>query len=214
MTDLQLDTLEARGLIRLASLQPELEYLFRHALLQDTAYESLLKQERRALHQVVGATLEELYPERVGELAAVLAMHFEQAGDTDKAVDYLTRPPSSRSSATRSRGVRPVLPRCRACCRSAPTDEPRRAAPRCASRSSLDVLEPASRSFLRMKALAMIEPLIPDARALGDLRLEADLHLTVSLMRAVPRRQPGRQRATQALARSCVGDRAPSWTIR
>src|SRR5215213_2531957 len=89
MTDLQLETLEARGLIRVASLQPELEYLFRHALLQDTAYESLLKQERRALHQQVGETLEELYPERLGELAAVLAMHFEQAGDTAKATDYL-----------------------------------------------------------------------------------------------------------------------------
>src|SRR3954447_7141409 len=89
MTDLQLDTLEARGLIRVAALQPELEYLFRHALLQDTAYESLLKQERRSLHEVVGEALENLYPERVGELAAVLAMHFEAAGDADKAVHYL-----------------------------------------------------------------------------------------------------------------------------
>ena len=88
-TDLALDTLEARGLIRLAAAQPELEYLFRHALLQDTAYESLLKQERRSLHQVVGMALEELYPDRLGEMAAVLARHFEQAGDTDKAVDYL-----------------------------------------------------------------------------------------------------------------------------
>jgi predicted ATPase len=88
-TDLALDTLEARGLIRLAAAQPELEYLFRHALLQDTAYESLLKQERRTLHQVVGMALEELYPERVGEMAAVLARHFEQAGDPDKAIDYL-----------------------------------------------------------------------------------------------------------------------------
>ena len=88
--DLALDTLEARGLIRLAAAQPELEYLFRHALLQDTAYESLLKQERKTLHQVVGMALEELYPDRLGEMAAVLARHFEQAGETDKAIDYLT----------------------------------------------------------------------------------------------------------------------------
>ena len=47
--DLQLDTLEAKGLIRLATIDPELEYLFRHALVQDAAYESLLKQERRSI---------------------------------------------------------------------------------------------------------------------------------------------------------------------
>jgi tetratricopeptide (TPR) repeat protein len=84
----QLDTLEAKGLIRLAALRPELEYLFRHALVQDAAYGSLLKQERRELHARVGEALEELYPERREELAPVLAMHFENAGETDKAIDY------------------------------------------------------------------------------------------------------------------------------
>ena len=88
-TDVQLDTLEAKGLIRLAALRPELEYLFRHALVQDAAYGSLLKQERRELHGRVGEALEELYPERRGELAPVLAMHFEQAGDVERAIDYL-----------------------------------------------------------------------------------------------------------------------------
>jgi tetratricopeptide (TPR) repeat protein len=85
----QVDTLEAKGLIRLATIQPEIEYLFRHALVQDAAYGSLLKQERRGLHAEVGKALEELYPDRREELAAVLAIHFEQAGETDKAIDYL-----------------------------------------------------------------------------------------------------------------------------
>src|SRR6185369_1566904 len=89
VADTQLDTLEAKGLIRLATYQPELEYLFRHWLVQDAAYGSLLKQERKELHRRVGEALEELYPERVGELAAVLGMHFEQAGDTDRAIEYL-----------------------------------------------------------------------------------------------------------------------------
>ena len=62
MAELQLDTLESKGLIRLAAIDPELEYLFRHALVQDAAYESLLKQERRALHRQVGEALEQLYP--------------------------------------------------------------------------------------------------------------------------------------------------------
>ncbi|HET7180981.1 MAG TPA: hypothetical protein VFI15_01980 [Candidatus Limnocylindrales bacterium] len=89
MSDVQLDTLEAKGLIKLAALRPELEYLFRHALVQDAAYGSLLKQERRELHGRVGEALEALYPERKDELAPVLAMHFEQAGETEKAIDYL-----------------------------------------------------------------------------------------------------------------------------
>jgi tetratricopeptide (TPR) repeat protein len=85
----QLDTLEAKGLIRLAASRPELEYLFRHWLVQDAAYGSLLKQERRELHRLVGEALEVLYPDRGGELAGVLAIHFSEAGDTDKAIGYL-----------------------------------------------------------------------------------------------------------------------------
>lgn len=85
----ELATLEAKGLIRLATSYPELEYLFRHWLVQDAAYGSLLKQERRELHRRVGNALEALYPERRSDLAAVLALHFEQAGDKQKAIDYL-----------------------------------------------------------------------------------------------------------------------------
>src|SRR5687767_13844778 len=87
--DAQLDTLEAKGLIRLAAYRPELEYLFRHWLVQDAAYGSLLKQERRQLHRQVGEALELLYPDRLDELAPVLALHFEQAGDNRRAIDYL-----------------------------------------------------------------------------------------------------------------------------
>ena len=87
-TTTRVDVLEAKGLIRLASIRPELEYLFRHGLVQDAAYSSLLKQERRELHGRVGAALEALYPERAGELALVLAMHFEQAGDAGRAIEY------------------------------------------------------------------------------------------------------------------------------
>jgi tetratricopeptide (TPR) repeat protein len=85
----QLDTLEAKGLIRLAASQPELEYLFRHWLVQDAAYGSLLKQERRELHRQVGNALEKLYPERREELAGMLGLHYEQAGETQKAIEYL-----------------------------------------------------------------------------------------------------------------------------
>src|SRR4029450_10518766 len=84
----RVDVLEAKGLIRLASIRPELEYLFRHGLVQDAAYSSLLKQERRELHGQVGGAREALYRARAGELALVLPMHFEQAGDAGRAIEY------------------------------------------------------------------------------------------------------------------------------
>ena len=86
-----LAALEASGLIHLAATHPELEYLFRHALVQEAAYETLLKAERKRLHHSVGETLERLYPARLDELAAALAYHFGLADAHEKALDYFTR---------------------------------------------------------------------------------------------------------------------------
>jgi tetratricopeptide (TPR) repeat protein len=85
----ELGTLEASGLIEIVALQPELEYLFRHALVQEAAYSSLLKQDRRTLHRVAAETIQALYPEREREFAGVIAMHFEQAGDVVLAAERL-----------------------------------------------------------------------------------------------------------------------------
>lgn len=86
---MELNTLEASGLVQVAALEPELEYLFRHALVQDAAYSSLLKQDRRTLHRLAAETLLALYPERTRELAGVIAMHYERAGDPAAAADHL-----------------------------------------------------------------------------------------------------------------------------
>ncbi len=87
----QLNTLESSGLIQLATVQPELEYLFRHALIQEAAYGSLLKNNRQRLHQSVGEALEKLYPAHLDEHAAMLAYHFEKAAALKKALHYLIR---------------------------------------------------------------------------------------------------------------------------
>jgi tetratricopeptide (TPR) repeat protein len=84
-----LNALEAGGLIEIAALQPELEYLFRHALVQEATYSSLLKQDRRTLHRAAAETILALHPGREAELASVVAMHYEQAGDAQHAADYL-----------------------------------------------------------------------------------------------------------------------------
>ena len=87
-TKSELVTLEASGLIQIAAVQPELEYLFRHALVQDAAYSSLLKQDRRALHKLAAESLLSVYPDRQRELAGVIAMHFDQAGDAASAAEH------------------------------------------------------------------------------------------------------------------------------
>jgi hypothetical protein len=84
----QLSALETAGLIVLARADPDLEYLFRHALVQDAAYDSLLKSERHRLHLAAGEALEELYADRLDELAPRLAEHFWQAGKASRALGY------------------------------------------------------------------------------------------------------------------------------
>jgi class 3 adenylate cyclase/tetratricopeptide (TPR) repeat protein len=83
----ELQTLE---LIYRQGLLPEPAYVFKHALIQDVAYNSLLLRQRRELHRAVGAAIEELYPERLAEHYEELAHHFTQGEVWAKAMDYST----------------------------------------------------------------------------------------------------------------------------
>lgn len=83
-----LGTLESAGLIQVAKVEPDLEYLFRHSLVQDAAYASLLETDRTRLHLAVGNAIESLYPGRKRELAAILAHHFKEAGEEERALGY------------------------------------------------------------------------------------------------------------------------------
>lgn len=86
-----LGILENSGLILQAQVEPELEYLFKHALVQDAAYDSLLKADRRSLHAAVAQTLERLYPNRLEEISATLAGHYEQAEEYEQAFQHFQR---------------------------------------------------------------------------------------------------------------------------
>jgi LmbE family N-acetylglucosaminyl deacetylase/tetratricopeptide (TPR) repeat protein len=89
-TQNHLTYLESAGLVRLVQRQPDLEYLFRHALVQDAAYAVMLLSDRKRLHQAVGETLEQAHQERPEETAAVLGFHFSAAGDDQRAFRYFT----------------------------------------------------------------------------------------------------------------------------
>jgi tetratricopeptide (TPR) repeat protein len=73
------------------ALYPELEYIFKHALTQEVAYESLLKQRRKEIHGRIAKIIEELYAGRLEEHYEILAHHYERSGNVQKAVDYLLR---------------------------------------------------------------------------------------------------------------------------
>ncbi len=82
-----------RRLIRLEFIdeRPESErttYAFRHALVQETAYASLLERYRRVWHASVGQAIEGFYQGRIDEVAERLALHFGRSDESEKAVDY------------------------------------------------------------------------------------------------------------------------------
>jgi tetratricopeptide (TPR) repeat protein len=88
--DPQLAHLEETKLVR-RLVEPDLAYLFTHNLIQDTVYDSLLRNERKRLHQLVGTAMEESYAPRLDEFCAVLSQHFEEAGDDRKTLVYAVR---------------------------------------------------------------------------------------------------------------------------
>jgi ABC-type transport system substrate-binding protein/class 3 adenylate cyclase len=71
--------------------RPNPEYRFRHGLVQEVAYASLVESTRKKLHKRVGEALEEIYRESPEESFALLARHFSEADVPDKAVDYLLK---------------------------------------------------------------------------------------------------------------------------
>ena len=78
-------------LLYVRGLPPESSYLFKHTLVQDAAYGSLLKSRRRALHGRVAQVLAEQFPEVAEAQAELLAHHYEEAGDVELAVAYYRR---------------------------------------------------------------------------------------------------------------------------
>ncbi|MBW2115470.1 MAG: AAA family ATPase [Deltaproteobacteria bacterium] len=89
--DLKSHLLNLQGLefIYEKSLFPELEYIFKHALTQEVAYNSLLLKRRREIHERIGKAIEDIYPERLEEFYEMLAYHFSKSENFEKAYEYL-----------------------------------------------------------------------------------------------------------------------------
>jgi class 3 adenylate cyclase/tetratricopeptide (TPR) repeat protein len=83
--------LERLDLIRARALQPDLEYIFKHALTQEVVYSGLLKRERRVLHGKIALVMEQLFHDRLSEFYETLAFHFTKSESLRKAVLYLMK---------------------------------------------------------------------------------------------------------------------------
>ncbi|MEE4110794.1 MAG: AAA family ATPase [Halieaceae bacterium] len=66
-------------------------YRFKHALLQEAAYQSMIKKRRAACHAAIAEVLEASFPEMVELNPEIMAVHFEGAGDLDNAIEYLVK---------------------------------------------------------------------------------------------------------------------------
>jgi len=168
--------LQALEIIYQQGLMPEPAYVFKHAVIQDVAYNSLLRERRRELHRSVGFALEELYPDRLTEHYEELAHHFSEGEEWAKAFEYLARSGDRAREAYANTTALEWYAR--------------------ALEAALRVVPPVSRLQLAqvhqrraqiLTAVARLEEaraearqMLEYARAEGDRRLEAEAHAEIA----------------------------------
>lgn len=101
--DGRLSYLKNIQLIRDRRRMEELEYLFKHALAQEAAYESILVQKRKEIHLQVADSIEKVFKDKLHEFYGMLAYHFSKGEDFAKAEEYMIKAGEEalRSSASR-----------------------------------------------------------------------------------------------------------------
>ena len=67
---------------------PEATYTFKHALIQDAAYESLLKSRRQEMHRRIAVIMSEQFPDQIEATPEIVARHYTEAGETEVAIKY------------------------------------------------------------------------------------------------------------------------------
>jgi class 3 adenylate cyclase len=83
-----LEQLAEADVLFVQGLPPDSDYHFRHALIQDAAYENLLKSRRQMLHRRVAEIMRDRFPDTAAAEPELVAHHFTQAGLTDAAIEW------------------------------------------------------------------------------------------------------------------------------
>jgi hypothetical protein len=151
-------------------LLPEPAYIFKHAVIQDVAYQSLLVQRRRDLHQAVGRAIEELYADRLTDHYEELAHHFAQGEAWSRAFEYLVRSGDKARDTYANEAALAHYERA--------IEVASRVTPALLLPTVLEVYQRRSRVQMVMakndEAIAGLETMLALARAAGDRRLEGE----------------------------------------
>lgn len=94
--------LEERDYVRhdaVSEIEGDQAYSFRHVLLREVAYNTLPRAARRTRHATIARIIETRFPDRPRALAPILAHHWGEAGETDRAIDYLLEAADQASQA-------------------------------------------------------------------------------------------------------------------
>jgi class 3 adenylate cyclase/predicted ATPase len=86
-----LDNLQLAEFIYEQPAAGDIEYSFKHALTQEVAYNSVLIERRKVLHERIGAAIENLFGQSIDDHLSELAHHYARSGNAHKAVEYLRR---------------------------------------------------------------------------------------------------------------------------
>ena len=151
-------------------LLPEPAYIFKHAVIQDVAYQSLLVQRRRDLHRAVGQAIEELFADRLADHYEELAHHFAQGEAWAKAFDYLVRSADKARDTYANEAA--LVHYARA------IEVASRVTPELALPTVLEIYQRRARLQVvvakNVEAIEGLEKMLELARAAGDRRLEGE----------------------------------------
>jgi class 3 adenylate cyclase/predicted ATPase len=101
-----LDRLVSAGLVFRRGVAPATTYIFKHALVRDAAYQSLLKTRRQELHGKIALALEQKFSHLADVQPELVAHHFDEAANAEKAVCYWLR--AGQLAATRSANIEAI----------------------------------------------------------------------------------------------------------
>ena len=132
----EMGELIAAELVDQVRFTPHAEYAFHHPLIRTVAYETQLKADRVALHRRLATAIEQRHPDSLEENAALIAEHFEAAGDLRAAFGWHMRAGGWAQSRD-VRAARTSWERARTVADRLPTDDPGRASMRIAPRTLL-----------------------------------------------------------------------------